>query len=85
MIVRKTLRETLKRAYPATPASFDARMRNVLSALPPRAPRRALKPAVAILLAAVLVTCSLAYAAANPTFWSSCFTAARPRRRRNSS
>lgn len=63
MTVGKPLSEKLKRAYPNTPASFDARMRATLGSLPARRPRRIFKPAAAILLAAALVMCGLAYAA----------------------
>ena len=45
-------REKLKRAFPPTPDSFDARMRSTLVHLPPR--RRAVKPAV--MVAAVLLS-----------------------------
>lgn len=65
-------RERLKRAFPPTPDSFDARMRSTLANLPPR--RRAVKPAVmvaAVLLA--LALCGFAVAASQSRLLESLF------------
>lgn len=56
------MREKLFKAYPPTPASFDARMRRTLNSLPSRRARHPLRAAVAVSLAAVVMLGGLALA-----------------------
>lgn len=55
------MREQLRRAYPQTPASFDARMRQTLASLPAHSSRR-WSAVLAAALAAVLMASGLAMA-----------------------
>src|SRR5699024_4118620 len=66
-------REKLKRAFPPTPDSFDARMRSTLAHLPPR--RRAVKPAVMVAAAVLLALalCGFAVAASQSRLLESLF------------
>lgn len=67
------MREQLKKAYPAVPDSFDAAMRQTLEHLAARKVRRGLKPAVAVVLAAVLAVSGLAFAASKSALLQSLF------------
>lgn len=70
-------RDRLRRAFPPTPESFDARMRDTLARLPRR--RRAVKPAVAVLAALLaLALCGIAVAASQSRLLESLFSESAP-------
>lgn len=72
------MRWNLKDAYPETPASFDARMRRTLAALPARRKRPSLRSAAALVLAVALALGGLAYAASQSPLLSRLFGALAP-------
>lgn len=72
------MRDQLKKAFPATPDSFDQRMRSTLEHLPARRGRRTLKSAVAVALAAAIALCGLAFATSQSELLRELFGATSP-------